>query len=68
MNVDNIVDRLAALDHVLGRLEALRALAQSNANTSEVARLEGEIDQARKTRDAFRDRLKTSDMARDRIR
>jgi hypothetical protein len=68
MNVDNIVDRLAALDHELGQLEALRALAQSNANTSEVARLEGEIDQVRKTRDALRDQLKTSDMARDRIR
>ena len=58
MNVANIVDRLAALDHELGRLEALRALAQSNANTSEVARLEVEIDHVRKTRDALRDELK----------
>jgi hypothetical protein len=58
MNVADIVDRLAALDHQLGRLEALRALAQSNANTSEVARLEVEIDHVRKTRDALRDELK----------
>ena len=54
MNVANIVDRLAALDHELGRLEARRALAQSNANTSELSRLEAEIDQVRKTRDALR--------------
>jgi uncharacterized small protein (DUF1192 family) len=68
MNVANIVDRLAALDHELGRLEARRALAQSNANTSELSRLEAEIDQVRKTRDALRDQLKTSDMAQDHIR
>ena len=64
----NIADRLAALDHELGRLEALRALAQSNANTGELARLETEVDQVRKTRHTLRDQLKTSDMAPNRIR
>jgi hypothetical protein len=53
MNVADIADRLAALDHELGRLEALRALAQKNANTGEAARLGAEIDQVRKTRGAL---------------
>jgi hypothetical protein len=53
MNVADITDRLAAPDHELGRLEALRALAQSNADTAEVARLGAEIDLVRRTRGAF---------------
>ena len=68
MNAADIVDRLAALDHELGRWEASLALARSNADNTEVARLGAEIDLVRGTRDALRDELKASDLARDRMR
>ena len=39
MTLADIVDRLTAVDHELARLEALRALAQKNADSTEVTRL-----------------------------
>jgi hypothetical protein len=54
----DIADRLAAVDHELERLEALRALAQKNADSNAVTRLMEEIGQVRKTRDDLRDQLK----------
>jgi hypothetical protein len=53
-----IVDRLTAVDHELSRLEALRTLAQKNADSNAVTRLTEEIGQVRKTRDDLRDQLK----------
>ena len=58
MDLADIVDRLAAVDHQLGRLEALRALAQTNADSAEVRRLEEEIALLTKVRDELRDQLK----------
>ena len=62
MELGDIVDRLAAVDHELARLEALRALAQKNADGTAVTRLAEEIDQVRKTRDSLRDHLKALDV------
>jgi len=62
MELADIVDRLAAVDHELARLEALRALAQKNADGTAVTRLAEEIDQVRKTRDSLRDHLKALDV------
>ena len=58
MTLADIADRLAAVDHELARLEALRALAQKNADRNAVTRLTEEIGQVRKTRDDLRDQLK----------
>ena len=58
MTLAEIADRLAAVDHELTRLEALRALAQKNADSNVVTRLTEEIGQVRKTRDDLRDQLK----------
>jgi hypothetical protein len=58
MKLTDIVDRLAAVDHELARLESLRALAQKNTDNAAVTRLVEEIDQLRKTRDELRDQLK----------
>jgi hypothetical protein len=58
MTLADIADRLAAVDHELARLEALRALAQKNADSNALTRLMEEIGQVRKTRDDFRDQLK----------
>jgi hypothetical protein len=58
MKLADIVDRLAAVDHELARLEALRAPAQKNADGAAVTRLAEEIGQVRKTRDDLRDQLK----------
>jgi hypothetical protein len=58
MTLADIVDRLAAVDHELARLESLRALAQKNADSNAVTRLTEEIGQVRKTRDDLRDQLK----------
>jgi hypothetical protein len=58
MTLTDIVDRLAAVDHELARLEALRALAQKNADSNAIPRLTDEIGQARKTRDDLWDQLK----------
>jgi hypothetical protein len=58
MHLADVVDRLAAVDHDLGRLEALRALAQTKADSAEIGRLEEEIRQAREMRDILREQLK----------
>jgi hypothetical protein len=58
MKLADIADRLAAVDHELARLEALRALAQKNADSNAVTRLTEEAGQVRKTRDDLRDQLK----------
>ena len=58
MDPDDIVDRLAAVAHELGRLEALRAIAQKNGDGAEVRRLDAEIDQLSKVRVDLRNQLK----------
>jgi hypothetical protein len=58
MTLAEIADCLAAVDHELARLEALRALAQKDADSNVVTRLTKEIGQVRKTRDDLRDQLK----------
>jgi hypothetical protein len=58
MESDDIVDRLAAVAHELGRLEALRALAQRNGDSAEVRQLDGEIGQLSKVRDDLRNLVK----------
>jgi hypothetical protein len=58
MELADIVDRLAAVDHELARLESLRALAQKNTDSAAVTRLAEEIDQVREKRDDLRDQLK----------
>jgi hypothetical protein len=60
MKPADIVDRLAAVDHELARLEALGAVAQKNADSAEVTRLAEEISRVRKTRDDLRDQLKVA--------
>jgi hypothetical protein len=50
MGATNIVDRLAAVDHEFSRAEAMRALAQTNADDSEVQRLHQEIDELRRVK------------------
>jgi hypothetical protein len=58
MDSDRIIDRLAAVAHELGRLEALRALAQRTGDSAEVRQLDGEIGQLNKVRDDLRNQLK----------
>jgi len=48
---------LAAVDHALGRLEALRALAQTRSDAAEVRRLQEEIGQLRKAIAELREQL-----------
>jgi hypothetical protein len=60
MEPADLFDRLAAVDHELSRTEALRALAQTNGNDSEVQRLDEEIRQLSKVRDQLRTQLKGS--------
>ena len=57
----DIVDRLAAVDHELSRTEALRALAQTEGDDTEVHRLEREIDELRKVKAELRDQLRRQD-------
>jgi len=52
------VDRLAAVDHELSRVEALRALAQTEGDDNEVQRLDREISQLSKVRDDLRKQLR----------
>lgn len=54
----DIVDRLAAVDHELSRAEALRALAQTEGDDTEVQRLQREIDELRKVKAELRDQLR----------
>ena len=57
MELADIVDQLAAVDHELGRLEALRALAQTRSDTAELHRLQEEIDNLRKVKSELREQL-----------
>jgi hypothetical protein len=57
MNSTDIVDRLAAIDHELSRVEALRALAQTEGDDAEVRRLQQEIDELRKVKADLRGQL-----------
>jgi hypothetical protein len=61
MAATNIVDRLAAVDHELSRAEAMRALAQTNGDDTEVQRLQQEIDQLRRVKAELRDQLRLLD-------
>jgi hypothetical protein len=61
MGATNIVDRLAAVDHELSRAEAMRALAQTNGDDTEVQRLQQEIDQLRRVKAELRDQLRLLD-------
>jgi hypothetical protein len=54
----DIVDRLAAVDHELSRAEALRALAQTEGDDTEVQRLERDIDELRRVKAELRDQLR----------
>jgi hypothetical protein len=56
MEGTDIVDRLAAVDHELSR--ALRALAQTSGDDTEVQRLDEEIGRLSKVRDDLRKQLK----------
>ncbi len=58
MGPTDLVDRLAAVDHELSRVEALRALAQTDGDDSEVQRLDQEISQLSKVRDGLRKQLR----------
>lgn len=58
MEINDIVDRLAAVDHELGELEARRALAQKAANLAEVNKLQEDIGRLMQVKDALRERLK----------
>jgi hypothetical protein len=58
MKSTDIVDRLAAVDHELSRVEALRALAQTDGNDAEVRRLQQEIDELRRVKGELRDQLR----------
>ena len=57
MNSTDIVDRLAAIDHEHSRVEALRALAQTEGDDAEVRRLQQEIDELRKVKADLRGQL-----------
>jgi hypothetical protein len=61
MGATNIVDRLAAVDHELSRAEAMRALAQTNGDDTEVQRLQQEIDELRRVKAELRDQLRLLD-------
>jgi hypothetical protein len=58
MGPTDLVDRLAAVDHELSRVEALRALAQTDGDDTEVQRLDREISQLSKVRDDLRKQLR----------
>jgi len=58
MRPTDLVDRLAAVDHELSRVEALRALAQTEGDDNEVQRLDREISQLSKVRDDLRKQLR----------
>jgi hypothetical protein len=58
MGPTDLVDRLAAVDHELSRVEALRALAQTEGDDNEVQRLDREISQLSKVRDDLRKQLR----------
>jgi predicted secreted protein len=58
MNQTNLVDRLAAVDHELGRVETLRALAQTRGDDADIRRLDEEIGQLSSARDDLRAQLK----------
>ena len=53
----DIVDRLAAVDHELSRLEALRSLAQTRADAAGANRLEQEIGELGKVKAELREQL-----------
>jgi hypothetical protein len=58
MGPTDLVDRLAAVDHELSRVEARRALAQTEGDDPEVQRLDREISQLSKVRDDLRKQLR----------
>jgi hypothetical protein len=61
MAATTIVDRLAAVDHELSRAEAMRALAQTTGDATEVQRLQQEIDELRRVKAELRDQLRLLD-------
>ena len=58
MEQADLVDRLVAGDHELSRIEALRALAQTDGYDAEVRRLQQEIDELRRVKGELRDQLR----------
>jgi hypothetical protein len=58
MGPTDIVDRLAAVDHELSRVETQRALPQTEGDDTEVQRLDRDISQLSKVRDDLRKQLR----------
>lgn len=58
MDLTDLLNRLAAIDSELTRLENERALAQTAANSAELARLDAEITRLKKTTADLREEFK----------
>lgn len=58
MEMSDIVDRLAAVDHELGEVEALRAIAQKDGDFAKLKLLEEEIGRLARVRDELREQLR----------
>ena len=58
MELNDLLNRLAAIDSELTRLENERALAQTAANGAELVRLDAEITRLKRTTADLREELK----------